>query len=590
MKIIFQNALLLYKKNMLDEATQLFKQILEINPTHADSLYFLGIIAMDKRAFDVALTFLDKACLLNPQNQNYIFSLAVALQETGHFQEALSYFKQISHLPETQNCIGNIYRAQGLSSKAIKAFDTALEQNPEMVLAMINKASLLSELGKNQEALHLLEKAVQTDNTFPSAWYHLGIQQQKTGLIDQSLVSLEKALNLNQNISAFWNTYGQSLSLKGRNEDALVAFDKALRLDHFLYDAYFNKALILERIGQFDEAETAYRNAIRGNRHFANAYNNLGALLYKTGRIYEALETYRQVFIINPKHMEACFNLAVALEDLEEYEEAAGLYFNILSQKAFSNQVHIRLASLLPKWFSKNNKDSKEVLRFAQGWYKNFPDNPLARHTFHVLSGHYEDNTLFSYIQTIYNAFADSYDDKMKELNCCVPNLIHSLLPSQTKLNILDLGCGTGACGTFLKPLSKKLVGVDISAQMLQHAEKTACYDILKQMDILDFLTHTKTKYNLIVAADVFCYIGDLSEIFKQTYEHLEKGGLFLFTIESNNTKENYRITPFSRFLHKKEYIENLLKEIGLSWTLQEVSLRKEGTGWANGYLIRAQK
>ena len=106
MEIIFQNALLLYKKNMLDEAAQLFKQILEINPTHADSLYFLGIIAMDKRAFDVALTFLDKACLLNPQNQNYIFSLAVALQETGHFQEALSYFKQISHLPETQNCIG----------------------------------------------------------------------------------------------------------------------------------------------------------------------------------------------------------------------------------------------------------------------------------------------------------------------------------------------------------------------------------------------------------------------------------------------------------------------------------------------------
>lgn len=590
MEIIFQNALAFYKKGQSEEAAQLLRQVLEMNPAHADSLYFLGIIAMDKGAFDVALDYLDKAHLLTPQNPDYIFSLAVALQETGRLSEALSYFEQIAHLPEAQNSIGNIYRAQGDNLKAMAAFDRALQLDSNMMWAMVNKAVLLRDTGHDKEALALLEKATQTDAFFSGAWHQLGVQQQKTGDPDAALLSFEKALKLHPDEALYWNDYGRLLAVKGRDEEALAAFDKAVLANRFSKEAYFNKGLVLEKMNRSDEAEQAYRDAIRCDHNFANAYNNLGALLYKTGRVNEALETYRQVFIIDPKHLEACFNLAVVLEDLEEYEEAAGLYFNVLSQKAYPEQVHVRLASLLPKWFAKGKNEAKEAGRFAQGWVKHFPDHPLARHTLNAFTGQPDDDTLFSYVQTFYNAFADSYNDKMKELDCRVPSLIQSMLPAQTNLMILDLGCGTGACSSFLKPIAKKLIGVDASARMLEIARQTRDYDVLEQKDILDYLVHAKQKFDLIIAADVFCYMNKLDDIFKEVHQHLKTKGLFLFTVEAAPDKADYQITPFGRYLHHKGYIERLLSHLHFTWSIQEVDLRKEGTGRAKGYLVSAQK
>ncbi len=590
MEIIFQNALQFYKNGRLDEAEKLFKQILEIDPSHLESLYFLGVIAMDKGIFDIALDYLDKAHLLAPQNQDYTFSLAVALQETGHLNEALSYFKTIDNLPETQNCIGNIYRSLGDNQKALSAFNSALEKNPQFIWAIVNKAMLLNEIGSAKEAYELLEKATQIDPFFATAWHQLALLQLQMNDIDKALFSIEKALKLNPNASVYWNDYGRILAIKSKDEEALVALDKAILLNRFSYEAYYNKALILEKINHLDEAELSYRDAIRCNHNFANAYNNLGSLLYRMGRLNEALETYRQVFIINPKHMEACFNLAVILEDLEEYEEAAGLYFNVLSQNAYPEQVHIRLAAMLPKWFTKDKSSEKEALRYAQGWLKHFPDNPLAQHTLNAFTHKINDDISFSYTQTFYNAFADSYDEKMKELSCHVPNLIKSVLPNKNNLVTLDLGCGTGACSFYLKPISKKLIGVDISRQMLEKAKATKNYDTLEQKDILDYIIHTKIKFDLIICADVFCYMSNLTKIFQTVHTILKKNGSFIFTIEANDTNENYRITPFGRYLHKKDYIEKLLSMYHYSWTIQNVNLRKEGTSFAKGFLIIAHK
>ncbi len=590
MEIIFQSALQFYKNGQTDEAARLLKQVLACDPTHADSLYFLGIIALDKGATDIALDYLDKAHLLVPTNDDYTFSLAVALQESGRLEEALTYFEQIAHMPEAQNCIGNIYRTRGDNAKAMNAFDKALAQNPTMIWAMVNKAVLLRETGNDKAALRLLEKATQTDSFFSGAWHQLGLQQWRTRDCDGAGISFKKAVDLNPNGAFYWNDYGRFLMATGKDTQASDAFDKAILLNRFFYEAYFNKGLLLEKMNRLDEAEQAYRDAIRGNRNFANAYNNLGALLYKMGRTNEALETYRQVFIINPDHMEACFNLAVALEDLEEFEEAAGLYFNVLAHNVYLNQVHIRLSGLLPKWFKKGDMESEKALRFAQGWVKHFPDNVLAKHTLNAFNRKTDDDTLLTYVQTYYDAFADSYDDKMKELNCRVPEFIQSALPKKENLTVLDLGCGTGACGVFLKPVSKQLIGVDASADMLKIAQTTDLYDKLEQGDIVDYLKRTKTKFDLIIAADVLCYLNNLSELFKSISERFKKGGQFIFTVEANNTDDDYRITPFGRYVHSKAYIIRLLTTHGLKGVIREVDLRREGADWAKGFLINAHK
>ncbi len=588
MENIFQKALTFYKNNQLDLAEKSFRSILACDESHSNSLYFLGLIAIDKGAFDIAMDYFYKALLINPLNTDYIFSLAVALQETGRYEEALSYLEKINTMPEAQNSIGNIYRLKKDIKKSLQAFEKALKINNSFVWAKLNLALLKQDEGKTNEAIKLIEQLTVSSPDFAEAWHSLGVLYRSVGNVKKSILAHQKSLALTPLIAIFWNALGLSLVDDNQTSEAMDAYNKAISINHFFYEAYFNKAVLLEKLNRQNEAEIFYRNAIRGNKNFSNAYNNLGALLYKMGRVQEALECYRQVFIINPNHMESCFNLAIALEDIEEFEEAIGLYFNVLAHHQYQNIIHIRLTSAIPKLFL---KDKEKALQYAKGWLKNFPDNPLAKHIFNALSGVIDEETAFAYTQSYYNTFADSYNDKMKELNCQVPSLIQSKLPHSCDLDILELGCGTGSCGIFLKPLAKKLIGVDISQKMLEKARITNFYTQLKQKEILDFFDSSSDLFNLIIAADVLCYIGDLKLLFQDVFSHLKRGGIFIFTVETQTNIHHFEITPFGRYVHQKEYIEKLLTTEGLCTQSTEcVFLRKEGSTNARGYLFTAKK
>ena len=77
------------------------------------------------------------------------------------------------------------------------------------------------------------------------------------------------------------------------------------------------------------------------------------------------------------------------------------------------------------------------------------------------------------------------------------------------------MGCGTGLCGEFLKDVSKKITGIDISSKMLNQAEQKNIYNALIKSDFINFLDETNNKYDLFIASDVFIYTGNIDETFR---------------------------------------------------------------------------
>ena len=55
-------------------------------------------------------------------------------------------------------------------------------------------------------------------------------------------------------------------------------------------------------------------------------------------------------------------------------------------------------------------------------------------------------------------------------------------------LAVLDLGCGTGLAGQMLRPCASRLVGVDLSAEMLAKAEARNIYDQLVAAELTEWL------------------------------------------------------------------------------------------------------
>lgn len=103
--------------------------------------------------------------------------------------------------------------------------------------------------------------------------------------------------------------------------------------------------------------------------------------------------------------------------------------------------------------------------------------------------------------------------------------------PDEAGLNILDLGCGTGLCGELLCAMSRKLIGVDLSSGVLEVAREKEKYDELVEQEVVAYLNECGQSFDVIVAADLLVYLGDLSSLFAAAQAVLTGGGLFVFLL-----------------------------------------------------------
>ncbi len=141
----------------------------------------------------------------------------------------------------------------------------------------------------------------------------------------------------------------------------------------------------------------------------------------------------------------------------------------------------------------------------------------------------------------------------------------------RTNFVMLDLGCGTGLCGLALNDIVRQMTGVDISRRMLditrerRSVDGQAVYDQTFHRDLRDFLAEiTEPSFEVILAAHVFPYIGDLHDIFGGAYRALAIGGLFAFQIEPYAHEAGYgMIRGQGRFGHSYGYIRTLCERAG---------------------------
>lgn len=124
----------------------------------------------------------------------------------------------------------------------------------------------------------------------------------------------------------------------------------------------------------------------------------------------------------------------------------------------------------------------------------------------------------------------------------------------------LDLGCGTGLMGEVLRPHCDVLEGLDLSAAMLKQARAKGVYDRLDKADIAA-LEVSPARYDLIVAADVFAYLGALERVIAWCAASLAPGGHLAFTVEAG--EEAVTLKESRRFSHSRAYLEDLLTAAG---------------------------
>ena len=218
------------------------------------------------------------------------------------------------------------------------------------------------------------------------------------------------------------------------------------------------------------------------------------------------------------------------------------------------------------------------------------------------------------YVERLFDDYADRFDTALvKRLNYTVPQKLAALIADHTGTDhpgfshAVDLGCGTGLFGAEIRQTTRYLEGVDLSANMLAKAEAKKLYDRLGQADLSlspeDSLLFTPERGNgradLVSAADVLMYLGNLEGVFEIADRLLSDRGLFAFSVEDLDADSmedrasgaEFVLRPSLRYAHSETYIRRLADAKGFALIdISRTRIRDDGGKPIFGILFLAAK
>ncbi len=460
---------------------------------------------------------------------------------------------------EAWHLLGAVHGMLGEFQDAEKCARKAIELEPGAFGAYINLAHVLVALGKIQDAQRCYRRVLQMKPDEPGVHNSLGNLLRQQGNLTEAEASYRDALRCAADYPDACVNLGRVLQEQGKTQEAIIQFQHAVKLQPDNADALHNLGCGLMAGTDFTAAAACYEHLVTLRPDNVDAWSALGSA-YGLLRRYElAVASLRQAVALNPDFAVSRFNLGVLFQSMGEMEQASEMYREALRLDPGLESARYRLASL----------GGAEV------------------------PGH----TPASYVQDYFDDYAERFDQHLvQQLAYHTPERLYDAVrkhldSSGKKLDALDLGCGTGLGGMHFHPRTRTLVGVDLSPRMIAKARQRAIYSELIVGDVLLPLQRPGAAYDLIIATDVFVYIGDLSPVFRAGANALRAGGLFGFSIEDAGDGATYQLHTTGRYAHAVDYISGLARETGLQpLAAEHVVLRKEVDKPVDGVIFVLQK
>lgn len=487
-------------------------------------------------------------------NATDILRQALALHQRGDFAAAMPLYRQVlAQQPrhfDAMHLLGVAQRQSGDPGQAARTIAAAISVDPSQAIAHANLGAALQDLGRAQEALDSYDRALALKPDYAMAHANRGNALRRLGRFGEALDSYDHALRLNPESAEGWSNRGVALTALGRFEPALESFGRALSLNPRFADAWCGQGAALHGAGHFDAAGDSYERALECHPGHAEALINMAALMQRLHRHDDALALADQAVAAHPANPAALLRRANALNALGRAADAIEAYRRAREAGADRELCSYMLAAL-----------GAEAAPASA---------PAA------------------YVQALFDQYAAHFDEHLEQvLQYETPRVLAEALAPHLAgpADIVDAGCGTGLCGPLLRPFAGTLTGVDLSPNMIEAARRTRAYDSLACADLCGFLRGSPAACDVVNAADVLVYLGDLEPVFDAVGASLRDGGLFAFSVEAG-VGDGYVLQPSGRYAHGEDYLRRLAARHGFEiLSLSRHRLRRDRSGDIEGYV-----
>lgn len=229
--LILRQALELQKAERLPEAEELCHRVLARTPEHSLALYILGTLGFD---FDIklAIKYFERAAAGEPNNPYYQLSLGEAWLKAADYSPAIEHLRRACELEpdlvEAHFALGQAYNKFDKAEMALAAYERVLKINRDHPQVRLGMATVLSSLGRMDDAATCLGEAIGRRLNVPAA-YHALVNTRKFSTEPPELTSILNELADPAVVGA--DSYQLHMAA-GKLLSDLKRFDDAM--DHYL--------------------------------------------------------------------------------------------------------------------------------------------------------------------------------------------------------------------------------------------------------------------------------------------------------------------------------------------------------------------
>jgi tetratricopeptide (TPR) repeat protein len=378
-------ALGLHQNGRLDQASRIYRRLLEDDPDNADVLHLLGLTAHQQGDHARAVELIGRAIAVRPSIAVFHANLAEVYRALRQYERAAGCGRTALRLQadfaEAANHLGLALLDWGKTEEAIAQFEKAVRLKPELAMAHNNLGNAWRTQGDRERAAEQFRKAAALDPQLAEAHSNLGQILLELGDLEQAALHCREAIRLRPNCAEAHNNLGNVFREQERLTDARACYAEALRLKPDLALAYGNMGQVLQEDGSLAEAVTWYRQALdldpnSARLHcflasaceeqeeyeqavagyekalelepdYAEAHNGLGWVRHEQGRFDDAMKLYRTALRLRADYPSAECNLGMLQLELAEFTAAEATFRELLRRRPQHAGAHAQLAILL---------------------------------------------------------------------------------------------------------------------------------------------------------------------------------------------------------------------------------------------------
>ena len=289
------------------EAAQLFNDAIGVKSNLASTHSNLGLALKELGELEVAVTCFDKAISIDASYAEAFYNRGIALHDMEKFDSAIESYSNAIALNAN---FAESYNNKGLSHKAIKqltqardCYLQAIQISPDYSEALNNLGVVHKELGNLKEAVDCCQKAIELVPNFAEAHYNLGLAWQELKEFDKAVASYGQAVVFNDALPEAHYNRGVALHELKQFKAAALSYESAIRHRSDYKEAYNNMGVSLKELKQFGAAQICYETALTLDANFVDAHYNLANVLQLVNGLESSLEHYRKAFSINPEYL-----------------------------------------------------------------------------------------------------------------------------------------------------------------------------------------------------------------------------------------------------------------------------------------------